>query len=492
MSISWLRNKTFVFLSCGVVFLIIRILFLTKLPIFNDESIYLRWGQAFHDNPYLWSFPIWFDGKLPGLTMLFGFLQWLPIDPLVTGRLLSVMFSLVTWYVLLLLAKPYSEKTGGTIVLTILYALCPLAFFFERMALMESAVIMVHVVSAFLFFRLLEKPTIVRGALLGLLLVFGFWIKTIVLLTMLCVGVGMIYHIRRDETVWKRYRAALMTIGGVFCLGILPLLLQQAFWHMGEKSAWTLTLEDFLSFPIRYWWTNVVRLLFWSIEFLTPLYLIAAIIGIPIVRKTSRGIYILIWAVVPLIVELFVAKIFTTRYMALVVPFWVLFAFVGIETYSGRVKKVIWAVTIFFSGVTTLVLAGMPLLYYALIRAIPYAHEDFSQYVLSWHSGYGITSAIRYIEKYEKEHGKTLVIVRGDSGNPEDAVYLYLSRYGMPVVFNDEFIKNADKFIPTYAPNILFVSRGDRYAEFGKYTYELVRFRKPLDDEFVGIYQLKL
>lgn len=112
------------------LFLFSRVIFLTRLPVFNDEAIYISWGQKMLASGH-WFFSL-FDGKQPLLMWIFGLFANLFSDPLFGGRLVSVIFGLFS---LLAIYRLSSQSLPTTIV----YLLSPIFLFFDRQALMESA-----------------------------------------------------------------------------------------------------------------------------------------------------------------------------------------------------------------------------------------------------------------------------------------------------------------------------------------------------------------
>src|SRR5258708_16805526 len=83
-------------ITCLVIgYFILRLHNLTLQPIFADEAIYIRWAQIMKAEPTL-RFVSLSDGKTPlfmwMMTVMFKFIH----DPLQAGRLLSVIFGVVT------------------------------------------------------------------------------------------------------------------------------------------------------------------------------------------------------------------------------------------------------------------------------------------------------------------------------------------------------------------------------------------------------------
>ena len=70
-------------------YFVLRLIFLSRLPIFTDEAIYLRWAQIAL-NDAAWRFISLTDGKQPMFVWAAMVLMKFIHDPLVAGRLVSV------------------------------------------------------------------------------------------------------------------------------------------------------------------------------------------------------------------------------------------------------------------------------------------------------------------------------------------------------------------------------------------------------------------
>ena len=82
-------------------------------------------------------------------------------------------------------------------------------------------------------------------------------------------------------------------------------------------------------------------------------------------------------------------------------------------------------------------------------------------------------------------------MVRPDFGNPESAMFILLrSNKNIRVLPLNAVPKLTPQELSQL--NILFVSRGVQFAGLEKIMQQKIIFKKPLDDEFVGIYSLGL
>jgi hypothetical protein len=78
------------------LYLLTHLPFLTSIPVFADESIYIRWAQLIIDDPGRYAFFAMNDGKTP--LFIWSLVPFLKVfsDPLVAGRMLAVSVGLGT------------------------------------------------------------------------------------------------------------------------------------------------------------------------------------------------------------------------------------------------------------------------------------------------------------------------------------------------------------------------------------------------------------
>ncbi len=111
---------------------------LTQLPVFSDEAIYIRWAQLIISDwqQYLF-FPL-NDGKTPlFIWMLVPFLK-VVCDPLLGGRLLSVLGGFIQMIVIIQILKQLKVNRIGQFVGALIVVLAPFWFTHHRMVLMDG------------------------------------------------------------------------------------------------------------------------------------------------------------------------------------------------------------------------------------------------------------------------------------------------------------------------------------------------------------------
>ena len=269
---------------------ITRFINLTILPIFNDESLYLRWGWLEVQSKN-WFISL-YDGKQPLLTWAFGYAQMFFTDPLYAGRLVSILTGLVTLIGIFKIGtKFFTEKFA--LIAGFFYIILSIFVFYDRMALMESSISAVGIWSCYFFLSLVKKPTILMAGLLGATLGIGLFDKSdagIFLVTTVILGgiIGFYYKHWKE----KKYLFLLLFFSLEVCfIVLLPLLMQKNVYdivHYNTRYSYTLP-QIFYHFPpilIK----NVPATFFLLWGYLTPVPFFLSIAGIIFFSQVKRQV----------------------------------------------------------------------------------------------------------------------------------------------------------------------------------------------------------
>jgi hypothetical protein len=112
-------------------------------------------------------------------------------------------------------------------------------------------------------------------------------------------------------------------------------------------------------------------------------------------------------------------------------------------------------------------------------------------HVRGWTSGYGITEAVNYL-KSKAENKEITVLVRSATGNPEDAVLVYLRKHKN---INTDYLGDSvcsgqvKQDLKRFKEPIYFVSRDREYGGNEPCLNEEIKFFKPDGKSFVGVYK---
>lgn len=434
------RIKFFLFIG---LFLLLRLAFLTSLPIVTDEAQYLHWGTMFlnaWDNPAM---PLSLHGKQALTFITAGLVQNLPLDPLIAARSMTILFSLLTVFTL-----------KKNVLAIFLLATSPLFLFFNRLALPDTAVTVSYALAMML--ALSKKQTLLKSIAIGFIVAIGWWFKSTALLAipalLLTLGKNAIIPI---------VTALLFSLGIIQLVGrVVPL----------SQTEHVFTVQQLLAFPWQQWISNVIKAL-------QAILLMASPFAVFAFNKKKSAYWS--WFLVPVVSEIILTRIFNLRYLILAIP-----AFTLLIAESLKTKRLLTILIITTNTVLSIILITRPISFFKLLSPLPSVKTDISQYVVGWPSGWGVKEAAEFLEK-EAKAGPMTVYVRLDGGNPEDAMYVYLKNNKNIKVLPVNYLADPSP------PRSYFVSRGSQYAGLENRLIELARFPKPLDNEFVGVYMIQ-
>lgn len=465
------------------LFIAVRLLLVFHIPIFNDESTYMRWAVGFLADPSRW-WAWMLDGKQPAVAATFGLSQLLPIDPIISMRLVSIIWSCITFWTVYFLFRRLSLRSVHDGLL--LLAFCPFLIFFDTLALAESAMTATFAVALYLTISLIDRPKVWKGIVFGVTLAAGWWFKSTVLLAVPLMLLSLLVTWKKWKKDWMKMLVGL-GIGVVVGFSIVTPVIFNPNIDYGhtEVIARTMTASQMLRVPISHWIAVVESVVMWFLGFGGPLLVVAGLAAAWQLRKNTHAQILVLWIVASAVMEIVGLASLSARLLAFtMVPLIILVAI----WLSGRKNRFVVYIL-----VGSLVLSGgllsiSPLAFYKALAPLPAAQGDFSQYVTSWPSGWGVAEAVQLlINESQKQH--FIVFVRLDGGNPEDAIMAYMKRNHVPVFYVEQ-MPQIEQIPEARAVPWYFVSRRRQFAGLDSRLTQLAIFKKPLDDEFVGVYRI--
>lgn len=475
-----------------IAFILLRTLFLTSLPIVNDEAIYLHWGNDFLRFWQQPAMPLSLQGKQALTAVTLGVAQLFPIDPLVAGRLTSVLLSLLGLWAFISIARRALSKQSVVTAVWLL-ASSPLLLFFNRLALPDTAVTVSYLWALYLFLQFVEKPTTKISLALGITIAIGWWFKSTALLAIPSLLISAFIYLRPGHKPY-RYTYILYTLLSIFtcyiCSFFLISLPGLSRIVPLSETGHVFTFLELLRFPWNIWFRNAGITLQMLLAFSSPFAIIFSLFLLTKKKQTDIQWIVILWAILPPLIEIFLAHIYNSRYIIIAIAPCILVFVMGLDMVQ-KWRRQIAAGLITSSVAIGILLIVKPLEFYKVTKALPAVQTDISQYLMGWSSGWGVQEAAVFLQK-KIGANPAIVFVRADSGNPEDGMYVYLAKTKnirvVPVTFMDQLLSTT-KNIPGIS--YYFVSRGTQMAKLEHRITELARFNKPMDEEFVGIYQLQ-
>lgn len=416
-------------LGCCIILaiaMVLRLYHLTLLPVFADEAIYIRWSQVMNAEPTLRFLPL-SDGKQPLFMWILMFYVRRLADPLFAGRLLSVVSGIGTMIGIFAVSCLLFKNKFVSLISTSLYALSPISFFFDRMALVDS------LLAAFgiwvLFFGILTA----RTQRLDMAMITGFCLGGAVLTKSPAVFFTMLI-----PTTWLFAKKAkdlvklipLLLVTYLIGYGMYNILrLGPNFNLVSSRNA------DYI-FPISHLWTNWkdpfifhVKEIFadWLVKMGPwPVLALAAFGLLTTTRRYWRESLILSsWFLVPLLVQSEFAKVFTVRYILFTLPpFFILAA----ASFLAN-KKLIRLFCICLFSIFLLLSAAFDWRLLTDPARANLPSSERSGYLEEWTAGDGIRQVADYIkdQKSKNKDRKIVVGTEGYFGTLPDGLQMYLT-----------------------------------------------------------------
>ncbi|OGK38849.1 hypothetical protein A3B02_01975 [Candidatus Roizmanbacteria bacterium RIFCSPLOWO2_01_FULL_42_14] len=426
-----------------LLFLLTRLINLTQFPIFTDEGIYIHWSYVAWKDATM-RFISLTDGRQPLQTWAtIPFLKLFPQDKLLAGRLFSVMTGGIAlaglvsfiWYEL-------GKRAAYTSAL--LYIITPYFLFYDRTALVDSAinafVIWMFFISILMARKMRLDIAIILGLVSGLALLgkssmrlytgLMFFSFIFVLGSDQKNGLKQGFKDLKEKLFGKNHiRRSLYNFcilyGTVIILATVVYNVQRLspYMHFIEQknTTFVLTIPELIAHPFSYFTFNIWSIPYYILSEMGYVVGVIGIIGIGILYKKHRLVstYLLLWIVLGITMLSFVGKVVYPRY---VLPFGGLLLIPAGYLISEIQNKKLLA------GVSVAVLASVLYFNYTILfqpARIPFPEIDRGQYLEGWPSGWGIKEIAEYAR--EKATDKPVYILAdGDFGMSGDVLRVHV------------------------------------------------------------------
>ncbi|MBI5045132.1 MAG: glycosyltransferase family 39 protein [Candidatus Levybacteria bacterium] len=422
------KNKKYILLVAIiiVVYFLTRLVAINSLPIFTDEAIYLRWSQiALHDAN--WRFISLTDGKQP-LFIWFVMLAMKYIeDPLIAGRVVSVIagfFTLIGLY--FLGSEVFSNKKIG-LLSSSLYLLYPFALVYDRMALYDSLVGTFAVWALFGAIKLVRNQRFDTAMLLGFVTGGAVLNKTSGFLALyLLPFLLVLMPVKEIKNVKRVARFILMcAVVAVITYGCYAILRLSPFFYIIEQknALFVYPFHEWIKHPFTFFIPNIRALFDWYLHYVgLPMSLL--VLGSFLVSKSyfREKILLFLWFFLPFLALALTGKTLYPRYIFFMTLFLLpLCAYTLIFLYEKLSRKAYYSVG-FLAIIYWVISSGMVITQF---QNAPIPKSDIQQYLTSWTSGEGVSEAIKFFRERSKDN-KIFVGTQGTFGLMPYALELYL------------------------------------------------------------------
>lgn len=419
-----------------LIFGVTRIVNLGIIPIFTDEAIYTYWAQvALHDpaNRYI-SLE---DGKQPLFIWLAALAQLVINDPLLAARSISIFSGAISLVVIYLLAKDlFGAKTARLAAL--LYVVLPFTLLYDRMALYDSLLTAICLLTVYLSIKLAQKPRLDYALLTGIVLGAGLITKSSAVLFLVLLPAPLVLLSLKKKTWLKQTLrwiplAALTAIMAEVIYNSLRL--SQLFYLIDRKNySFIRPISAFLKEPFALFYSNSTSILKWITSYigypLLAIFVLTLIYGL--YTKNRKIILLAVYVLFPFAIEVFFNIVLYPRFVLFYIPYLIIIVAFGfcLLWQSGKVNKIV-CLLIFILAV------GYPIVNSFLLLTNPtraqIASSDYGQYIDSWPAGYGVKEVTSVLTK-ESQKGPVYMGTEGTFGLLPFALNIYFSDKSNPQI----------------------------------------------------------
>ncbi len=412
------------FLLAVVVFFALRLPSITRIPVFVDEAIYIRWSQVMRNEPSLRFLPL-SDGKQP--LFMWATMPSLKIfhDPLVAGRMVSVFAGLLSFAAIAFLVYIVTNNLFLAALSTLIYALLPFSVFFDRLALADSLLSAFGLWSLGLGILLVKKTRLDLALLLGFALGFGLITKSPAIFFYLWQPFLFLAFFDFKSTQVKKRLLKLLgawLVALIISQGIYNILrLGTNFNLIGTRNQdYLFSVSEVIRHPLNPLVGNLKTTANWIWYLLTPpliLCLLFSLLG----RHKKASFWVVLLCLVTLFVQAFVAKVYTSRYILFATtPLLLPIAF-GLSDLADRFdNKKIWLYLIIITWPVTL-----SFLFIAKPTSANLPFDMRSGYLEEWTAGWGQKEIANYLLTSRPPARKIIVGADGFFGTLPDGLQIY-------------------------------------------------------------------
>ncbi|MBU3979450.1 glycosyltransferase family 39 protein [Patescibacteria group bacterium] len=399
------------------------------LPIFTDEAIYIRWSQiALQDAS--WRFISLTDGKQPmyvWITMaLLRFIQ----DPLLAGRLVSVLSGFVTLLGLFFLTKEVFKNKNIALLSGFLYILFPFALVYDRIALYDSLVAAFIVWSLYFEILLVKRLRLDLALILGMIVGAGMLTKTIANFSLILLPFSLLIFNFKEKYRNKKliqWVIYILVSAGIANLIYAILRLSPFFYIINQKNyVFIYSPTEWLQHPFTYFFNNLAAFLNWLNGYTAAPFLILFLAAFLISTKyLKEKILLLIWFLIPLVSTALFGKLLYPRFMLfMTIPLIPLAAY-SLYFLIEKVRASGLKILIFFVFIFMFLIKD----FYIIkdFKNAPIPQSDKGQFITGWPSGVGVAESVKILQEEAKDK-KIFVGTQGTFGLMPYALEIYLDK----------------------------------------------------------------
>jgi hypothetical protein len=409
------------------LYLFTRLVNLTLIPIFTDEAIYIRWGLIGSRDAAQRLISLE-DGKQPFFTWVMMVLfKIYPGDPLVTGRLASVIAGLFSLSGIMLLTGELFRRKKAAVLSGLFYLVSPFFLMYDRLALYDSWVAALSIWNLYLSVLLVRYLRLDIALILALTLGAATLNKSSGFLSIFFLPALLLILPKNKEKPFLRivrFAALSLLAAGLAQIYYSVLRLSPLFHIVGQKNnVFVYPFAEWLKHPFEFLLGNLRGMFDWLVTYISPPVFWLGIGSVFRYRKFFREKLLLLgWWLFPFVSLAAFAKVLYPRFVLFMsVPLLILAA-AAVSDLSDRLRNKFFLALLYLA-------AFVPVVYtsYFVITDPWYAHipeADKGQILNDWPAGGGVKEVKDLLIQFSQA-GPISVYTDGTFGLLPYAVEIY-------------------------------------------------------------------
>ena len=385
-----------------ILYGISRLINLTLLPIFTDEAIYLRWAQiALHDPSF--RFISLTDGKQPSFVWLAMLMMRYVSDPLLAGRIVSVLAGLCSMVGIGVLGAYSFGKIKLGFWAAFLYLISPFFLFYDKLALYDSLTATCTIWGLFLLILLVRTVRLDVALILGMVLGAGLLTKSsaFLIVGLLPVSLLLFDWKHRNWLSLGKWLGLSLISTFISLLMYNALRLSPWFYIINRKNAeFVYPVKEWLLHPLQFFLPNLNGLTEWLLGYLTIPLAVMILLSLILGKKYLREkLFFFLSFLLPFIYLGLFGKVLFPRYLLfMTVPLYVLGGLFLYEITRLLQKKAILKGLIYCLFFFYPVYFDLKIIFDIVNAPIP--ENDRHQFIDDWPSGYGLKEVVSTLKQY--------------------------------------------------------------------------------------------
>jgi 4-amino-4-deoxy-L-arabinose transferase-like glycosyltransferase len=424
------KNKEALAISLLIIlYFSTRLYNILALPIFTDEAIYIRWSQIAL-NDAAWRFISLTDGKQPLFIWLAMSLMRFIQDPLLAGRMVSVLAGAGSALAIFLITREIFKNQITAFLACFIYILFPFALVYDRLALYDSLTAMFILWALYFEIVLVRLLRLDLAIILGMIIGAGMLTKSSAQFTLILLPFSLLLFDFKNKKIkhrlflWALYAGLSAILANLI---YLILRLSPFFYIIDQKNhVFIYTFGEWIKNPALSLLNNLSAFESWIIEYTTIPFIALAIAVFFIPSKfTKEKIYLYFWFLIPLISTAFFGRLVYPRFLLfMVLPLIILVAH-SLTFFINKAKNIKVKIIIITLFISMFVLNDFFIINDFKNARIPSADKE--QFLTGWPSGVGVKETVKFLTDEAKDK-KIFIGTQGTFGLMPYALEIYLSK----------------------------------------------------------------